>query len=419
MSRYALSVGLLSPEGAGLPATRSINKRRILAFVAGCALCLTACEPSTLSGPGIYQSYGPSVGLFDSDASDIASANDAPDDATDNATTSSDGVDGDSIATVDVVEDVPAVTDPGVTPDIAPADVQPTEVQPTEDTGDETDPGVVTPPELCFGPWDCDDLDPCTKDRCVATTNKCEYEAIIGCCHQPSDCPGHGQCTVVSCTDNVCLQETIWPCCLLDTQCKDTDDCTDDKCVPLEGGGAECQSTPAPGCCSTLMTNDFSVPVDIAGWTLTETLGGIGWEVMGARFFSPPSSLHMGITSEPSFGTEEGHVATAIELPEVSLGDVASATLRFRVYVDVEPCSPLRKGADLLRLFADADIASNLMLWHKCEVESMAQWTLAEVDLTKLREQTFTLRLDFDSVDDALNGGQGVFVDDLTLEVCY
>ncbi len=373
-----------------------MSPARIVLVLVTLAWSWPGCTPGgDTVGPAVYWSSGPPASVANASAEplDVTSFDSA----------------------ADVTDDDPA---DGNGPDDAEDDADVVEAAVNEVPGDQS-PVIKELPELCFGPWDCDDDDLCTKDRCVAATNRCEYEAVEGCCHSVADCPIPPACTEVACEEHVCVEAAIFPCCTSDLQCFDGNGCTTDECVALPDFGAECVSTPTPDCCAVLHSNDFQSELSTVLWSVQDVVGDVTWDVMGARFFSPPASLHMGLPQLKGYASVDSKSAATIAMPEVALGPAATAVLRFRMYLDVEPCSPERKGADLLRVFADTDAADNLLLWHKCESGVVQEWTTVHVDLSAMVDRTFTLRFAFDSVDEALNDGEGVYLDDVEVEVCY
>jgi hypothetical protein len=122
--------------------------------------------------------------------------------------------------------------------------------------GEVDEGGVCDPPDPCEE-LDCNDLNPCTEDSCVA--GKCEYAPIADCCTpSPEVCDGEdNDCDDHVDEDGVC---DIGMCEPLD--CDDQDPCTEDACV--EG---ECVNTPNPACCIPVVESCNGLDDDCDGLT--------------------------------------------------------------------------------------------------------------------------------------------------------
>ncbi len=107
----------------------------------------------------------------------------------------------------------------------------------------------LPPVKACEVDGECNDGNPCTKDRC---------EPDYGCVHTPKDCSDGNECTLDGCTpadgkcthaavdctdDNLCTVESCDPavgCVFAAKDCDDDDPCTADGCSPQAG----CASKP-------------------------------------------------------------------------------------------------------------------------------------------------------------------------------
>jgi len=124
---------------------------------------------------------------------------------------------------------------------------------PADDLMTEALPGTAPTGSQCTIDVDCDDLNVCTKDRCL--DGQCEHLEFPGCCLTYADCSDSEACTFDVCVDGLCVYpvESWLPGC----ECKSTTDCDDlnicslDKCLQ-----EKCQyeahlvaGTVAAGCC--------------------------------------------------------------------------------------------------------------------------------------------------------------------------
>ena len=134
-----------------------------------------------------------------------------------------------------------------------------------EDMGElEEGEGVVAaevaeelPPPPCVEDAECNDLDPCTVDKC---------EEGFGCVNTPKLCSDENECTVDLCrpSDGKCEHETI--------ECADDNACTEESCDPAVGcvfsaldcdDGMACTSdgcNPVTGCANKEKTCDDGNP---------------------------------------------------------------------------------------------------------------------------------------------------------------
>ena len=81
------------------------------------------------------------------------------------------------------------------------------------------------------------------------------------------------------------------------------------------------------------------------------------------------------------------------------------------LYLDVEEFDL----ADQVRLIAVSE-GNTTELWHKDFDSPLVQWFLVDEDLTPWAGKTVKLKLEFDSVDDMINEGEGAFVDSIIVE---
>ncbi len=224
--------------------------------------------------------------------------------------------------------------------------------------------------------------------------------------------------------------------CVEDKDCEDGDPCTRDLCV---NRGCVLEPTGMAGCCGgTAMSEDF----DGAG--VEETLeiedlleeipnaGGMVWHVVALadpfsskpRSTSPPSALYFGDPEArcawdesricPTYNNDL-HVAAQVTLPEIQLPVAPRVNARFKVFLDVDYGT-----FDELTLEVVGG-GTSTEVWSKTELEESGvtyerRFVGVEVDLSAHAGQAVRLRFVFDSKDQFVNLGEGVYVDDLVVD---
>jgi hypothetical protein len=296
----------------------------------------------------------------------------------------------------DVGQDEAADPAPDVALDVA-SDTAP---DPAPETGDVTGPeedaqdeepadvaaetpvdATELPPAVCAKDFDCDDGDPCTIDTCHAKTGECTHAA------------------------NACSPGR--PCfagaCLPGAGC---------KFVPLFQ--ADCFSPPAK------LASDFEG--GLGGWTVEDlaqnvTAGEpIVWAPTSARAHSGTRSVRFGDPASMTFANGRKVAATMWTAVSPSAFPPGSPVrLVFWVWADVEDGDLW----DVLSVAISCPGFGSVPLWSKGYGFPMKAWTPIEIDLsaffTPAAGGECRLDIAFNSVDDSMNDGEGVYVDDVWL----
>lgn len=222
--------------------------------------------------------------------------------------------------------------------------------------------------------------------------------------------------------------------CTASSECDDKDPCTSDWC-----DAGSCRHTPsgAAGCCGSKPLND--VFTSASGWTITDLYekvadkGGLVWTSIAMdgkdgtpRYTSPPKALYFGRVDAPCAADanklcptfDNGKVvgSTALSLPFVvpPSPPTDKVTLTFQLFLDVENGT----GFDALTLKI-VQGSKKTEIWNKDAIggsgSTEGKFLLQAVDLSAWAGKSVQLEIAFDSKDDSINDGEGVFIDDLTL----
>lgn len=207
--------------------------------------------------------------------------------------------------------------------------------------------------------------------------------------------------------------------CLVAADCEDGDACTvatceDSLCVVASSGAA--------GCCGTILGSWRFDGGSAEGFTQLGQTGTLKWQPVShtdpftsePRFTSAPYALYFGDPSKafPDFDTGQVEAAT-IASPTVQLPKAGRASVRFQVFVDVEP-SP---NFHLLTLEVSS-AGSAVQVWSKAKLAKVPTggFVPVEVDLTPWIGEAVSLRFRFDSVVSSFNFGEGVYLDDIVID---
>ncbi|HAN30832.1 MAG TPA: hypothetical protein DCQ06_04475, partial [Myxococcales bacterium] len=282
--------------------------------------------------------------------------------------------------------------------------------------------------KLCAGgtPVDCDDGQSCTADSCDADKGGCLYVATKEACDDGSPCTTDDAClqgycrgnpkdcndgdpnTLDLCEAGTCLHRQTQAC-ATDADCADGEAvCTKDMCV-----NSECvyEATGAQGCCvPELLFVDFNngstKPLTIinakaeTGWALSQTDSAETGKVSALRYGDK--------TSDGFSGPSQGQVL----VPKLLLPSGRKFELSMRLWIDVERATLF----DELQIVATV-YGKTQVLWSKGPTTSQAVWLPVELDLTDFSGSQVEISIHFDTVDHKYNEGQGVSVDDLSVEV--
>lgn len=250
------------------------------------------------------------------------------------------------------------------------------------DAAPEVDVALPCPDECCADD-DCDDGDPCSRDRCA---------------------PG-----------GICAFEPY--------DCEDGDPCTEDVCA----GDGTCTHEAVEGCCplSALFAADFDGAAldDVAiedrarntrpqeeAWDQP-----VVWVVDTARAHGGRKSLYAGSPLSRTYDNGR-RVSTVATTDAVALPTGQVAELRFWTWMDVETTAgydALNVSAEVLD--ADGGVLAAVPLWTKPADVPMGTWRPVAVDLSALAGETVRIAFVFDTIDGSTNRFEGVYVDDVVL----
>ncbi|MEZ4265197.1 MAG: hypothetical protein R3F39_02375 [Myxococcota bacterium] len=207
--------------------------------------------------------------------------------------------------------------------------------------------------------------------------------------------------------------------CLVAADCDDGDPCTDSAC---EDGLCVVTSSEAAGCCGTKLGSWRFDGGTAEGFTQIAQTGTLKWQPVShtdpitsaPRFTSAPYALYFGDPSKPFPDFDTGEVVAAtIATPTVLLPKTGRASVRFQVFVDVEPSANFH----LLTLEVSSG-QSVQQVWSKAKLAQVPTngFVPVEVDLTPWIGKAVSLRFRFDSVVSSFNFGEGVYIDDIVID---
>ena len=188
--------------------------------------------------------------------------------------------------------------------------------------------------------------------------------------------------------------------CKTHTDCSDLNDCTGDLCV-----GGKCQHSPAPS--HTYLHEDFDDVTGAGaaqGWALTSTSATTTWSISSKRARSGKQSLYAGDPKTSTYGKGKAEA----KLPKLWIPVFGNVTLVTHVWMDV------KDGAcdkDRIRILAGG---ANKVLATSC-VSTGGKWVMVSANLTEFLGLYVTPIIEFDTVDDTNNGGEGVYLDDVSV----
>lgn len=199
--------------------------------------------------------------------------------------------------------------------------------------------------------------------------------------------------------------------CVEDAECASGDECSLGTC---DAGTCVYEIVVSPQCCGTEVESWHFDDGTTQGWTSQNAMGGVEWHVVTNRSASPPNSLYFGDSTKtpPDFSTGEPVSGSALS-PPVSLPTVGSALLKFKVYMDAESST----SYDQLMLNVVIG-GSEVEVWTKAEIPMIPTpgFVDAEADLSNWMGKTIQLKFHFDSIDDFINEGEGVYIDDVVVD---
>lgn len=237
-------------------------------------------------------------------------------------------------------------------------------------------------------------------------------------CMTKFDCRVDGVCRVGDCVENVCQVESVGTppdCCATHYDCDDQNPCTADGCI-----GHKCYNefVEGPGCCMPqhVKTFDFDVtPLD--NFSVVDDGTEVKWQNTTALVHSPPNALYFGNGTNYDNGkTVKGSaISPPILLPSLPLD--GKLYLSFYLYLDVE------KNLNFDKFWVEIVAGDkSTVVFTKANVPEIAYKTWFQVsglDISAYQKQSVQIRFSFDSVNEFLNDGFGVVVDDVVIEkVC-
>ena len=199
--------------------------------------------------------------------------------------------------------------------------------------------------------------------------------------------------------------------CVDDVECDNGDECSAGLC---QAGVCVFEVVESIACCGAQVMAWSFDDGTMNGWSAANSSGGIQWHASSQRSASPPGSLYFGddTKSPPNFDTGEIVVGSVIS-PPTTLPSVGSVSLHFKVYIDAEAST----SYDQLSAIVDFG-GSSVEVWSKGELGAIPTPGFMEVstDLSKWLGKSVQIRFHFDSIDNFINEGEGVYIDDVSIE---
>jgi len=141
--------------------------------------------------------------------------------------------------------------------------------------------------------------------------------------------------------------------------------------------------------------------------TETHTDSQVKWQLVTKRNHSPSYALYYGDSSAWNFagsGTNSG----VASLPSIAIPSSGSSTLTFWLYMDTETGS-----YDILTVKL-----GSTTLWAKASSSiTMKSWQQITVNLSSVAGQTGQIKFTFDTIDSTSNTTEGVYVDDISIQL--
>lgn len=238
----------------------------------------------------------------------------------------------------------------------------------------------------------------------------------------PRVCPG-GTCLTGTCDEyaDVCTTSATPECCVpgdVGGACDDGFSCTIDGC----SGDGICTHGKSGVCCDPVV---WSASFDSGTWSgmtaQNSTQSSLfGWQLRkGAQSKSVPWAVYYGDPSQNNFNFGASH--GSLKTPQMQLPifpGVAQATIDFQMWFDTENSDIY----DKLTLIAHwTDSLGNVQiatLWQKPPNSTVASWFAVDLALPmELSGQTVQFEFYFDTIDAYANAGQGVYLDDIKVQV--
>ncbi len=292
----------------------------------------------------------------------------------------------------------------------------------------------VGTPFLCPSPSECL-IATCSElqQACVTTfalsTQKCEdglYCTVGDTCDGAGGCAS-GQprvCSATGCQTGVCDEPTdqcvatlIPGCCKKNAECDDGFPCTTDTC-----NVNTCAHNASGTCCNPTLWADTFEGGSLGGVTIANSTGSLaqGWQVRsGALANGGTGALYYGnpATNSFNFGTASSGIASTPTM-QVPFAIFGSATLDFYVWFDTENGNVYDQLTVSAVYGLPVGPQSTVVLWTKPQTVVMGVWQKQSVTLpANLWGQNVHFEFSFNTVDAVSNDGQGVYVDDISVQV--
>ena len=244
----------------------------------------------------------------------------------------------------------------------------------------------------------CGVCDPSKKgDGWTAATDKC---LIQGTCYKKDELAPGGCGTCDPSKSKVAFSPVTGKCLI-------NGKCYADKAASPAGCGACASSTSFTWWTLTAGAKQASYGFEsgLGSWKVTTPAGGVGWQVDKGRSHGGSSSLYYG---DPKTGTYDNGklnkgtaTSGALVLP---VGQKAAFT--FWIYLDTESSTT----HDVLSV-----VVAGKTVWTKASA-AYRRWYPVEIDLAAWAGKSVTVSFVFDTKDSWANTGEGVYIDDTTVQ---
>ena len=278
-------------------------------------------------------------------------------------------------------------------------------------------------PEPCFENL-CDDASqgcakkakpfnaPCDDGKYCTTGEHC---ADGGLCTggTPTKCATTKACTQGYCDEqtNQCLIVDQPNCCAINGDCNDGNPCTADTC-----SANKCLFSAIPNCCKPVLWENHFDTNDLLEMTLVNSTQSPvqGWQLRPQSPISqsPPGVLWYGdpATNNFDFGPNQASSGTAT-VPMLKIGN--GSVLKFNAYFDTEPGNTYDQfDVNLIDL-----TGQKITIYTKgiSPVEPTQAWYVVSIPLDQFTGKSYQIQFLFNTIDGAVNNGQGVFIDDVVI----
>jgi hypothetical protein len=196
-----------------------------------------------------------------------------------------------------------------------------------------------------------------------------------------------------------------------DAQCENGDPCSSGTCA---AGICVFTILETAQCCGTQIQAWNFDDGTAMGFLAANSSGGLQWHVTDHHSASPPNSLYFGSEKKtpPDFDTGEIVVGSMLS-PPFTLPTVGSASLSFMAYMDTEASGQY----DQFSVSVDFG-GTSIEVWSKAEIGPIPTpgFVEASADLSNWLGKSIRVRFHFDSIDSLINYGEGVLIDDVSIE---